>query len=355
MSSGDSGKVMTIEGPVDPGELGITLTHEHLFVDLRTYAPEPKNEEDRAFAERPLSIDMLGAIRRNIGCSKDALLNDDAETLLAEVMEFKKLGGQTIVDQSVVGIHLEEKGSRPRNHLQLARDSGLKIVLGSGYYVSSSHPPELAAKSVEELSEELMQEVREGIDGSGVRPGLIGEIGISQPAHPDEWKVLEAACRAQKETGLPLSIHPYFGTRSRIAPEIVRFVLRQGVDPARVDICHMDGHMNLDYQRRVADMGVWISFDTFGLEVYYDGLDFNHNCHDSQREEHLIALLDLGYVDQIMISQDVCMKIQLRRYGGYGYGHILANIVPSLRFDGVDEATIDKLLVENPRRFLTIG
>ena len=184
---------------------------------------------------------------------------------------------------------------------------------------------------------------------------MLGEIGISQPGHPDEWKVLTAACRAQKQTGLGLYIHPYFGQNSRIAPDIVKYVLDEGVDPGRVNICHMDGHMNLAYQRRVADMGVWISFDTFGLEVYYESMSFNHNCHDSQRERHLLELLDLGYASQILISQDVCMKMQTLRYGGYGYAHLLRHIIPSLKHKGVDDETVRTLMVDNPRRFVTVG
>src|SRR5262249_44636832 len=129
----------------------------------------------------------------------------------------------------------------------------------------------------------------------------------------------------------------------------------QDVDPRRVNFSHMDGYMNLDYQRLVADLGFFISFDTFGLEGYYDSAEVNHNTHDSYREELLLRLLDLGYPHRIMIPQDCASKSQMMRYGGYGYGHILRDILPSLRFEGVDQATIDQLLIENPKRWLTIG
>jgi phosphotriesterase-related protein len=348
-----NGAVITVEGPTDPVELGITLTHEHLFLDSRpAYAAQPATEEERIIAESPLTIEKLGKVKRNFGVVWDAIVQDDPALVLAEVMEFKKLGGKTIVDVTPNGLHVE--GFRPKVHAQLARDSGLNIILGCGYYIQGTHPPEVAIRSVDELAEEMLREIYEGIDGSGVCPGVIGEIGMHQPIHPDEWKVLEAACRVQNETDLPLYIHPYLGARSRVAPEIARFVLRQHVDPERINFCHMDGYMNLDYQRRVADMGFWISFDTFGLEVYYDTAGFNHNCHDSQREEFLMELLELGYQDQLMISHDMGTKPQLLRYGGYGYAHIVRDILPSLRYEGVDEETIDKLLVENPARFLTV-
>ena len=177
--------------------------------------------------------------------------------------------------------------------------------------------------------------------------------GISQPVEEDEWKVLDAACEAQKQTGLPLYIHPYFGARSRVAPEVAKYALRKGVDPQKINMCHMDENMTLDYQRRVADLEVFISFDNFGLEIYYDSLEFNYNSHDSQRHDHLLKLLDLGYGDQILVSQDVCYKAQLTLYGGLGYAHILRNIVPALRYAGVDDDTLDLILVRNPFRLLS--
>ena len=116
----------------------------------------------------------------------------------------------------------------------------------------------------------------------------------------------------------------------------------------------MDGYMNLDYQRRVADLGVFISFDNFRPgEPTTNSIDFSYNSHDSQRHEHLLKLLALGYRDQILVSQDTCYKTQLTRYGGYGYTHILRNIVPALRYAGVDDATLERILVKNPYRLLS--
>jgi phosphotriesterase-related protein len=348
----NEGKVMTVEGPVQPEDLGVTLSHEHLLID-RSSAPEcgnePMNDRARELLERPFSIEHLGEARRDGGLFLENVVLDDAELALEEISEFKKLGGETIADVSTVGFRVDARRIR-----DLARKAGLKVIVASGYYTKPTHPPELAEKTVDEITEEFLREADQGLDGSGIRPGLIGEIGISQPGHADEWKVLIAACRAQKETGLPLMIHPFFGDTSRMAPEIVRRVVREGVEPDRVNICHMDGFMNLDYQRRILDTGVFISFDTCGLEAYYDSLGYNFNTHDSLRERHLIELINMGYVNQIMISQDVCLKMQLQRYGGYGYAHILRHMVPSLRYKGIGEDLIRQLLVENPKRYFTI-
>jgi phosphotriesterase-related protein len=344
------GTVMTANGPVDPSGLGITLTHEHVLIDIQCYHNEPRNERQRDLVKQPLAISMLGEIRRDLTVFPQVLVLDDREIAAQEVGEFVKGGGGTIVDCTPKNIGRDAPGVQ-----WVGNQLGMNMVMGCGYYIQPAHPAEVSAGTAASLKDLMLAEIRDGIDGTGIRPGVIGEIGTSQPVHPDEWKVLTAACEVQKESGLPLYVHPYFGTRSRVAPELVRFILRQGVDPQRVNICHMDGYMNLDYQLRVLDMGVNVSFDTFGLEVYYDALEYNHNCHDSQREEHLLELLNRGYADQILISQDVCVKIQLGQFGGYGYNHLLSHIVPSLKYEGVSEATIQKLLVDNPRRLLTIG
>lgn len=349
MGNSSSGMAMTVEGPVDPGGLGITLTHEHFLLDIQCYALPPRTDRQRAHLGKPLAMEMLGEIRRDVTSFPEALLLDNQDTAARELGEFVKSGGKTVVDCTPKGIGRNVAGVR-----DIGRHVGLNMIVGCGYYIGASHPPEVRGASVDSLRESLLSEINAGIDGTGIRPGVIGEIGTSQPVQAEEWKVLEAACQAQKATGLPLYIHPYFGTRSRVAPEIVRFVLRQGVNPQKVNMCHMDGYMNLAYQLRVLNMGVNISFDTFGLEVYYDSLEFNHNCHDSEREKHLLQLLDRGCVDQILISQDVCMKVQLEEYGGYGYNHLMGHIIPSLKHEGVGPETLDRLLIDNPRRLLTI-
>jgi phosphotriesterase-related protein len=347
-----SGSVMTVDGPVYPAQLGLTLTHEHVLLDISSYCPTPHTEAERELLEAPLTIERLGEVHRDPFRVRDNMIIADHQQAQTELGEFAALGGRTVVDVSPVGIRA---GSIPEV-AAICRAAGLQAVVSSAYYVQSAHPADVAERSVESIAEQFVREAFEGHEDSGIRSGMLGEIGISQPAHPDEWKVLDAACRAQLETGLPLCIHPYYGTRSRVAPEVTRFVLARGVDPARLNLCHMDGFMNLDYQRRILDLGAYISFDTFGLEIYYDDSpDRNHNAHDSVRVQHLIELLDLGYAEQLLISQDICTKIQTKAYGGCGYSHILENIVPTLLYEGVDQATVDQLLIDNPRRYLTIA
>ncbi len=339
---------MTVMGPVATDELGVTLVHEHVFLDMRQSYDEPHPHAQYG----PPEIHMLGEWRRDYSKFPDFMVLDDVETAVSEISRFAEHGGKTIVDATPIGARPRSRRLYPTGLRRVAARAGVNVIAGCGYYIQASHPEYVRTSSIRSLAERIVSEVEDGIEGTGIRPGVIGEIGLSQPVADDEWKVLQAACEAQRRTGLPLYIHPYFGARSRIAPDVARFVLRNGVDPEKINMCHMDGYMNLDYQRRVADLGVFISFDNFGLENYYDSIDFSYNSHDSRRHEHLLKLLALGYRDQILVSQDTCYKTQLTRYGGYGYAHVIRNIVPALRHAGVDDATVERILVENPGRLL---
>jgi len=340
--------IMTVLGPMDAERCGICLVHEHVLFDLRCY------QQDGSDAG-PLSIEQLGAARRDFSRFPDNMVLDDVQLAKDELRQYVDFGGRSIVDGTPIGLRLKGAGTHPLALRALAEATGLNIIASCGYYVESSHPPEVASASVGQLADIMISEIIDGIDGTDVKAGMIGEIGLSQPIRPNELRVLQAACQAQLATGVGLQIHPYFGAHSRIAPEATRFILREGVDPRKVSICHMDGNMRIDYQRRVLDMGVSIQFDNFGLETYFDSLDFNHNCHDSQREAGLVALLDLGYEDQVMLSHDVCTKVQLVRYGGYGYAHLLRDILPSLRHRGLDDRTLNRILMDNPREFLAVA
>jgi phosphotriesterase-related protein len=346
--SGTGGVAMTVEGPAPSEALGATLVHEHLLIDLRCWQNEPRTALQRALADQPLRMEMLGEVRRDPLVFGDNLVIDDVDLAVEEVGYFEALGGRTIVDVTCIGL-----GPQPRRLKEIARRSGVKVIAGCGYYVRQSHPPAVEAKSVDTLTAELVHEIETGLGGTDIRPGVIGEIGTSEPVDPHEWRVLEAACTAQLATGLPLSVHVH-PMQGRTAPEVVAFILNKGVHPGRVIVSHMDGTVDLEYQLEVAQTGVYIAYDCFGLEVYFDCYG-RYRCHDSERERLLLALLERGYERQLLLSQDVCMKAQLRQFGGYGYDHVLRHIVPSLERQGVTAQTIQTMLLENPRRALTIG
>ena len=341
--------VMTVRGPIDPDRLGIAMTHEHVFCDLGCWAQSPNTLLEKELTSSPLAMEILGEVRRDALVFPDNLTLHDADDARDELADLIKMGGTAIVDCTVQGLE-----PRLPDLVALSAQLDLHVVVGCGYYVHDSHPPRLEHATVEGLTVELLQTISHGFEESAVRPGIIGEIGTSQPVHPREWRVLEAACNAQVASGLALFVHVHPFADGATAPEVVRFMLAHGVSPQRCNVCHMDGRLEAPYLREVLEMGVYVSFDTFGLEAYYDSID-RHSSFDADRERMLLALLAEGYERQLLLSQDVCMKMQLRRYVGQGYSHILRHTVPSLRRRGVDQRTLDTLLRDNPRRLLAVG
>jgi phosphotriesterase-related protein len=346
--NGDGGATaVTVDGPLPVEELGFTSIHEHLSLRVRHPLP-PRTERQRRYAEQPLSMEFLGDVRRDPAVFRDVFDFSDTDLTADELRQFAELGGRTVVEVTPTGLNPDPLAVR-----KIARATGVNVIMGCGHYLVSAHPPEVARQSMEELAEEMIDGIRNGLLGTDVRPGVIGEIGTGDPVDPEEWKVLDAACVAQRETGLCLYVH--VDPSGRTVPDVIERVLGAGVAPDRLNICHMDGVTDLDYLKRVADYGTWISFDHFGMEVYYDSYGYGHNLHDGQRVNALRHLLEAGYASQLVLGQDVCMKIQLTRFGGYGYAHLQRHILPALRFHGIDEATIDAMMVENPKRVLAVA
>ena len=243
-----------------------------------------------------------------------------------------------------------------RDPLALARVSratGLNVIMGSGYYVPRSYPADMDSKTEEDIYQEIVREVTVGVGDTGIRSGIIGEIGCEWPLSDNERKVLSAAARAQQYTGAPLNIHP--GRNPSSPLEIIEVLIKAGADISRTVISHIDRTVREpEGRRKLAETGCYLEYDLFGEEGYYfvPTIDLPS---DHQRINEIIQLIDQGYLKQILISQDICWKNRLRRYGGHGYDHILRNAVPIMRIKGVSEEQIHTLLVENPGRLLTFA
>jgi phosphotriesterase-related protein len=345
-----NGSVMTVLGPIDADDMGLTLVHEHLILEGRPY-----HLRDRSLTgESPsglggnVGLENLGILHRNPFYLEDNVVLDDVATMEKEVLAFKEAGGKTIVDQTST----KERRS-PSKLVQLAQLTGVNVVMGCGYHRSPSHPPSLAKKSVEQIVEELVVEVRDGVGGDGPRAGIIGELGVSAPMGPGEEKVLMAGIRAQRETNLAMSVHVHpWGTETPMGYEVVRILDREGADLSRVILSHLDQCLNVEYHEDMLRTGVNIAYDHFGKEFHRDATHIQMPT-DLQRLEALAELISRGYIDQLLISHDVCFKMHLRRYGRWGYAHILEHIVPlAQEIVGISERETEILLVDNPKRVL---
>jgi phosphotriesterase-related protein len=182
-----------------------------------------------------------------------------------------------------------------------------------------------------------------------VRAGIIGEIGTSDPIDPREEKVLRAACAAQRSTGRTMVVH--LDPWGRAGHAVLDACEAAGVDLDRVVLAHLDPSLpDHAYHRALAARGAWISYDIWGDEDAYG--DRGMPTDDLRIAAVLVAHLD-GWEDRLLVSQDVCLKSQLRAFGGGGYDHLLVGIAPRLEAAGLDPLEVEALLVDNPRRALT--
>jgi phosphotriesterase-related protein len=319
--------------------------HEHLFIDLTHLIDAPEQDWQRPLVDAELTLANRGLLHVDPYVSRKNLALDDPDLAVSELAPFKALGGGSLVELTTVGIK-----PRPAALRDVSERSGVHIVAGCGHYTGVTHPPEVAALPEAELIERLVGEIENGLGGTDVRPGIIGEIGTSAPIQPDEEKVLRVAAAAQRRTGLAINVHvAIFGRQALRALDVLDAA---GADLGRVVVSHLDELIDLDDHRAILARGAYVEYDCFGSDFFYDN-GGTADPSDRERVNALIELLDAGWADRLVISHDVCTKLQLLAYGGHGYGHILRSIVPRLRRRGVDEATLHGLLVDNPARLLT--
>ena len=341
-----SGLVHTVLGPVRPEELGRTTTHEHLFIDFLCMfkAPSEASEQYRAF--QPVALENLGWVRYDPFRNRDNLQLLDEGTAISEAMLFKRAGGGTIVDATTIGI-----GRDPKALARIARATGLNIVMGAGYYVDAVHPEGMDETSAADIAGEIVADITTGVGDTGVRAGIIGELGCSWPLTENERKVLQAGAGAQQETGAPVLIHP---GRNEAAPfEILEVLAEAGADLSRVIMGHLDRTFHDEGKLiELARMGCYLEYDLFGWETSFYPLSESDMPNDVQRIGFIKTLIGAGYGSRIVIAQDVFGKHQLAKYGGHGYAHILENIVPRMREKGISQEDIGSILVANPARIL---
>lgn len=308
-----SGMIMTVRGPIEAADLGVTLPHEHIYITLGYNA------------ERYDYVDQL----------------DDDDVLADELLAFKSRGGAAIVEATLSGV-----GRDPVRLAQMSVRTGLSIIMGCGWYRAPYYPPEdrLERRSVADLAESLIAEIRDGVGVSGIRPGVIGEIGVQTGwVAPIEERAHRAAARAQKETGLPMLTHS--ALRDVGLAQLAIFE-EEGVDPSRVAIGHADSYPMLDFYLRIVKRGAWVMLDNIGIKPW--------GRHEERLADLVRELVAAGYGERILLSQDICKIPQLQYNGGPGYTYITDHFLPRLRALGLPEPTLDALVRDNPRRWLTI-
>nr|GLK39065.1 hydrolase [Rhodococcus wratislaviensis] len=320
--------VNTALGPVAVSELGPTLSHEHLFINLM--------KERRG----------------------DGLLHD-AELMTNELQVFADQGGRTIFDLTTAeltpGSMLDSDPSftatvqgqtrDPANVIavqQVSRTTGVNVVLGTGRYRDPFLPEDLIDRlGVDALADDFVRDIEEGFPGTSARAGVIGEIGA------DKWfisareeRVFRAAARAHHRTGVPIYTH---AARWPVGLSQLALLREEGVTPEHIAIGHADTVPDRDFVHRLADEGVYIGIDTINTATRADV---------TWRVDAVMRLTRTGHIDRILLSHDVCLGSQLTAHGGNGFGFILGKFRTQLLDAGLTSEQFNHIVISNPAQYI---
>jgi phosphotriesterase-related protein len=336
------GKVQTVLGLIEPEDLGPTLLHEHILVDIR---PPHWRTGDMTGYDIPIA-DRFAIDYGEVDAPGNVIL-DKVDEAIAEMVAMRRDGGRAVVELSCGGLH-----PNPEGLAQVSRGADVHIIMGCGWYVNDYQDPANLDRSINSLAEEMIAQIRHGAWGTDIKAGIIGEIGCQSPWLPFEQRVMEAALVAMQETGAALSIHP--GRDADQPQQVADFLAARGCNMARVVMSHIDRTI-FDHDRlfRLADSGMRLEFDLFGMETtYYKWSDIDMP-NDGVRVAWLRSLKERGHLNQIAISQDICFRTRLKHCGGHGYGHVFRNVVPLLLRRGFTQSDVDQILIRTPADILT--
>lgn len=325
-----------VTGPLRPDQLGLTLPHEHVYINMTRTTPQ------------------------------DGYLNV-AEEMAAELDLFRADGGSTIIDMTngelsdyaaPVGWSDDlrvmqqnpDTGSRSIANVlatkEMSERTGVQVILGTGhYYGTYLNPVWFDRNSTNKIADFLIADLVDEIPGTGVRAGIIGEIA-SDLSHISaiEERSFRAAARASRETGAMVSTHAATFPTGLAQLEIM---IEEGVDPSRVVIGHADTVKSMDYSLELLRRGAFVEFDCL-MTCRIGGALVHHQI--DRRLSYLKIMIDAGYADRILLSQDVCQRTHLRAAGGPGYVFLLREFRELAVQAGIAAEVLDGIHTDNPRR-----
>ncbi len=314
-------RINSTTGAITEAELGRTLMHEHVLAGYPGWFMDTR----------------LPPFRR-------------ADALSRTVDAFQQLHGYGI--RTVVDPCPTDLGRDVEFVAEISQRSGITLICTTGVYTEAFGIPytfrHLETGAIEEI---YIREIEDGIGATGIRAGLI-KIATGDGAVSDyERRMLSAATAAARATGVPLISHT---ENCSCGHDQIDIVTAGGVPAHRLLVGHCDGRDDHAYQASLAARGAYVGFDRFGLEVFNS---------DANRMRNLKQMIDAGYRDQVVVSQDK-VNCWLGAIPGVGTAediarmvpnwtmtHLFERIFPELLRMGVSQADLDTLLLDNPRRF----
>lgn len=315
--------IQTVRGAIDPASLGETLMHEHLFHDSAHYA----------------GLDPLASVV-------------PVNVVLQRLSEAQAVGVETLVDVSPRGI-----APPPLLLAHVAVQTELNIVVATGWYAHDQVQMPIwmfpmAGGTARRVRDALVRDATDGIDGSGVKPGIIKVASSLKAISEIETMIFAGAAQAQRATGLAITTHTH---HSNWAEEQVDILTDNGADLDRVVIGHMGwgvGVEGIDRLCALADRGVTLGLDMIGLPVR----------DDAQWVEMAYQLVQAGFADRIALSHDhtACCRgtdgWHTYDKGWYvcEFSRVHTAILPALRDRGVEQSQIEQITRHTPRRILAV-
>ncbi len=316
--------IETLDGPLDTAQLGTVLMHEHVFnITAEIQMVHPGFNGWNPEVEIPKAQEQLRAV--------------------------KEAGIDTLVELSPIGLGRSLELIR-----RASEGSGLNLVLATGLYTYDVLPrpwhfvgPGTLLDGDEPLDELMRADLRDGIEGSGVKPGILKCAIDAAGATEHVERVVRSVCRIHRETGTPICIHT--SAPHERGRDALRILGEEEIDPRRVMLAHCGDTADLDYLEEMAASGALLGMDRFGLDVL---LPFE------ERVSTVAAMCERGHADKMILSQDAsCFTdwfapgLREQMAPNWHYLHVLADVLPALRERGVSEAQVDQMLRENPRVF----
>ena len=322
--------IRTVVKDIPPEELssGSVQIHEHLGGQF-TPTPPPAPGSDM----------LPGVVAPRNEAEYIDLIVDELKMSRAD-------GVNCLVDAAAAGRRVDRTVA---NLKQISMRSGMHIVIGGGYYqdlaIPAKYPTEIAEMAEEPLVEQFVR------DAQGQRWGAFGEIASSQQMQPEERKMLRAIGKAHLRTNLSIFTHTPHQSCPACAVEQLDAFESVGVDPRRVCIGHLtairpDAEPLAQTAKALAKRGAFLGFDTVGHLMGRSAIPEAHKV------KCVLAVLDSGYEDHLLLSADSTPAPQLKANWGQGYSSVVTQFVPKLRYAGVKDTILHKILVDNPRRLL---